>query len=108
MTGVYSRIPWRSQFGDTLCWYCINAYGGCAWSQKDADPVDGWDAFRIDLNAPFLHRGVARNRKLESYIIVDCPQFDLDGRFSGDYALWSKRKAITLAKKKRREQRKRK
>lgn len=47
-------------------------------------------------------------RRVESYVVVDCPQFTLDGRSAEVFRLWSKRKAIILAKKKRREQRKRK
>lgn len=101
-------LPWSSQNGDSLCWYCANAYGGCSWSGRSKEPVDGWDAFQIDQTVTDCNRCKPKKRKIESYIVVECPQFDLDDRFAEEFSAWSKRKAIVLAKKKRREQRKRK
>lgn len=101
-------LPWSSQNGDSLCWYCANAYGGCSWSGRSKEPVDGWDAFRIDVFSQAYQMGTMKPCKVESYVVVYCPQFVLDGRFAEEFSAWSKRKAIVLAKKKRREQRKRK
>lgn len=44
--------------------------------------------------------------KTESYVVIDCPGFSLDPRFAKDFQCWSPRKALNLARKKRREQRK--
>lgn len=97
-------LPWNRQNGDSLCWYCSNAYGGCSWSGRSKEPVDGWDAFRIDVLSQVYQMGTMKPRKIESYIVVDFPKFDLDDRFAEEFSAWSKRKAIVLAKKKRREQ----
>lgn len=99
-----SGLPWSSQNGDSLCWYCANSYGGCSWSGRSKEPVDGWDAFQIDQTVTDYNRGIPKIRKIESYIVIECPQFDLDDRFAEEFSAWSKRKAIVLAKKKRREQ----
>lgn len=98
------KLQWNSKRGDTLCWYCANVYGGCSWSARSKEPVDGWDAFRIDLLPQAYKMRTMKPCKIESYIVVDCPQFVLDGRFAEEFSAWSKRKAIVLAKKKRREQ----
>lgn len=70
--------------------------------------MDGWDAFQIDQTVTDYNRGIPKIRKIESYIVIECPQFVMDDRFAKEFSAWSKRKAIVLAKKKRREQRKRK
>lgn len=52
----------------TLCELCANACGGCRWSRKDVqEPVPGWEAARRDL--PW------DGRMLESYVVLDCPEF---------------------------------
>lgn len=98
------KLQWNSKRGDSLCWYCLNVYGRCSWHRKPWEPVDGWDAFRIDVFSQIHQAKTMKPRKVESYIVVDCPQFVLDGRFKEEFSFWSKRKAIILAKKKRREQ----
>ena len=56
----------------TLCELCANAYGGCSWSEKNVQrPVEGWDAIRNDVL-------VAARKYSESYIVLDCPLFELE------------------------------
>lgn len=55
----------------TLCWDCANACGGCSWSDHWLHrPVEGWDAIRTDLKA--------KDGVIESYIVVECPEFERD------------------------------
>ena len=84
----------------TQCLACNNAYGGCQWS-RDFIPIPGWDAIRNDLvdTAPY-------HREIESYTVLDCPEFELDPRFSSEYQKYSPenvRRAV-LARKQRRGQ----
>lgn len=56
---------------DSLCWYCINACGGCSWSRK-LIPVEGWKATEVtnkDVCDSFL----------KSYKVIECPEFE-EGR----------------------------
>jgi len=97
--GTFSR-------GDSKCWYCRNACGGCSWSAETAEPVEGWDAVRVDLIYNHVTKtGVKKRVKMESYVVIDCPGFSLDPRFARDFQRWSPRKALSQARKKRREQR---
>lgn len=58
--------------GDSLCWDCKNAYGGCSWTRMTAgevlyEPVEGWDAFceyYPEGDEPHL-----------SYQVYACPEF---------------------------------
>lgn len=77
----------------SLCWYCNNAYGGCSWSSK-FKPVDGWHAIRNDINVSTFDGQTYGTRQEESYVILDCPQFQLDIKFSDEYALYSKEETI--------------
>lgn len=54
---------------DSLCWYCLKAYGRCNWSNKGY-PVDGWIAEQNDLP------GVVGT----SYFVYWCPLFETDRR----------------------------
>lgn len=51
---------------ETLCWTCINAYGGCSWSSKARKPVKGWKAKRIDL------KGYPES----TYKVLACPEYE--------------------------------
>ena len=71
----------------TLCEVCKNAYGDCPWSKKGVQkPVDGWDAIRNDLTT-FVRRRDGKNvgNTMESYIVLDCPLFDLEERHRWAY-----------------------
>ncbi len=48
--------------GDSLCWQCSNATGGCSWSDR-LEPVEGWS--------------VARKKYTEGIltIVMSCPEF---------------------------------
>lgn len=59
----------------TLCWDCANACGGCSWSSREAQPIDGWDATPMKVNMnPHL---------VDSYIVHSCPQFVRDAKNGG-------------------------
>lgn len=59
----------------TLCELCENACGKCSWSKAgDMKPVEGWDAIRKDLFG-----------NIESYIVLDCPQFVLEEKNAWAY-----------------------
>lgn len=64
----------------SLCWYCRNAYGSCAWS-RDGVPVEGWEAVRSDLPPQMKH-----GTPLMSFFVLRCPGFGLDGRFREEYS----------------------
>lgn len=58
---------------ETLCELCGNACGGCRWSRKGEQlPVEGWEAVRRDV----IMRGPWGKRVEESYIVLDCPEFE--------------------------------
>lgn len=64
----------------TLCELCANSYGYCSWSEKNVQqPVEGWDAIRHDL-CTFARKYNNGNivRTMESYIVLDCPKFELE------------------------------
>ena len=63
----------------TLCWDCAKAMGGCSWSNHwDHEPVPGWKAEKVELK---VERGVF----IESYVVIDCPEFDRDACMGGAY-----------------------
>lgn len=81
----------------TQCLACNNAYGGCRWSQE-GQPVPSWDAVRNDLvdTAPIF-------RRIESYVVLNCPQFRLDPRWAEEYKRFSPenaRQAVMARKRK--------
>lgn len=66
---------WRAEHGqskdmvrqDTLCWMCEKACTkDCAWA-RSFDPVEGWVAIETVV--------AASNRLLQSYLVLDCPEF---------------------------------
>lgn len=60
-----------------LCEYCAKFAGGCSWTDRDADghvkfePVPGWTAL------PTVIPG--RSRRIDSYQIIECPEYEDDG-----------------------------
>ena len=69
----------------TLCEVCANACGGCSWSEKDVQqPVEGWDAVRRDISI-MEYRGEQRQMLSESYVVLDCPLFELEERHRWAY-----------------------
>lgn len=66
----------------TLCWKCAKAIGGCSWTRIDEEtgkvsftPVKGWTATeRVIKDTNSTMRG-----KL-SYCVLDCPEYESDGR----------------------------
>lgn len=66
----------------TLCEVCANACGGCCWSEYGVQrPVPGWSAVRNDINI----FGGRSSLKIESYAVLDCPQFSLEDRCKEEY-----------------------
>ena len=58
----------------TLCELCTKACGDCSWSEKNVQrPVEGWAAIRRDLD------------RIESYVVLDCPEFELEERHAWAY-----------------------
>jgi hypothetical protein len=53
------------------CWTCTKYCGGCNWTKKDPEPVEGWEA------APTLK--YYRGYRLPSYAIHYCPEYEWDG-----------------------------
>ena len=60
---------------ETICWGCQNAIGRCNWS-RELKPVDGWDVIPRTIKAS--KNGMTDI--LESYIVLECPEFIADGR----------------------------
>lgn len=61
----------------TLCDLCGNACGHCSWSRKgEQKPVPSWDAVRRDVPMRYLDEVTW----LESYVVLDCPEFLLEER----------------------------
>lgn len=61
--------------GDTICWTCKNACGGCSWSQfKVQKPVKGWKAKRTRINTGTPERP----RMIKSYLVISCPEYEKD------------------------------
>lgn len=66
----------------TLCEVCGNACGGCSWSEYGVQrPVPGWDAVRNDIRTP----GDRAKPRVESYAVLDCPEFVLEERYAREY-----------------------
>lgn len=58
--------------GNTLCWTCQNACGGCSWSAR-LEPVEGWKAKKIKVKGNFYTREI-----VDSYIVKKCPEYIKD------------------------------
>lgn len=56
----------------TLCWQCQKACGKCAWSRKNAQPVNGW---QVETTTVLIGK-----RCVQSYIVKSCPEFVPDQR----------------------------
>lgn len=76
--GCQTRPPRRRSTGRSErrhiqpCWTCKNYAGGCSWSRKGAEPVDGWYAI------PTV-RMQGSNKPLYTYMIISCPEYEADG-----------------------------
>lgn len=55
------------------CWFCTKFCGGCAWSKKNPQPIEGWDA------TPTVKHSTGNSPSMESYEIHYCPEFESDG-----------------------------
>ena len=58
----------KPRWGETLCWTCQNACGGCSWS-KSFTPVEGWKA------KPTQIKTVYNDVFEESYRVIECPEY---------------------------------
>lgn len=62
-----------SNWTEQPCWHCKNFCGGCEWSSKNPQPVEGWIATptikRSNGDAPFM----------QSFAIDYCPKYEDDG-----------------------------
>ena len=57
----------------TVCWDCRKACGGCSWSNHwDHTPVPGWTAVETKVR-------MNNDVYAQSYIVLECPEFDRDG-----------------------------
>ena len=54
----------------TICWDCAKYCGLCSWS-KDAVPVEGWNAVPT-VKKPY------HGEPLESFLVLNCPEFQRD------------------------------
>ncbi len=78
----------------TLCEVCAKACGGCRWSEKGVQqPVPGWDAVRRD------YRDYSGN-SVESYVVLDCPEFALEAHRAEEYRRFDRGRARWLAMRK--------
>ena len=50
---------------DSLCWTCVNACGGCSWSNT-LTPVEGWTAKPVKI----------KNCTIPSYKVIKCPKYE--------------------------------
>lgn len=60
-------------FSTQPCWSCQNYAGGCSWTRKEAQPVEGWKAEKS-----IRYRGYREN-PVESWQIIWCPEYISDG-----------------------------
>ena len=61
---------------ETKCWDCARACGLCPWSEyKRQRPVPGWTAKRRDVKMQGTWCGRLVTRRVESYLVLDCPLF---------------------------------
>ena len=68
----------------TICWGCAKATGNCSWSDyPNPKPVKGWRAVRNDIQ----HKD---GTSVESYIVIECPEFIKDAEEYGQTRLWKK------------------
>lgn len=53
------------------CWTCSKYCGGCSWTKRDPEPVEGWEATPT----------VKRNKGVASpyYAIHYCPEYEWGG-----------------------------
>lgn len=61
---------------NTLCWRCNKSCGGidgCSWF-NGFKPVPGWNAMATIIKSP------NSNKTIDSFEVVDCPQFEQDRR----------------------------
>ena len=76
----------------TLCDMCGKACGHCRWSRKGVQkPVEGWDAIRRDI--PVDTEG--KREWLESYVVLDCPEFQMESRCWAYYGMFDKESVRT-------------
>ena len=68
--------------GETRCWSCTKACGGCSWTELDDtgevkfQPVPGWTAIPTKIQI----RSHSNMRNSESYLVLDCPEYEWDGK----------------------------
>lgn len=76
-------MPGTDRRPPTLCWDCANALGGCSWASPEHVPVRGWIAARYDMRT--MYGGM--EHLYESYIVIQCPEFDRDAWMAGSRRL---------------------
>lgn len=55
------------------CWTCRKYCGGCSWTRKEAQPVEGWVATPTEKSSNDV------NVKIPSFAIHYCPEYEWDG-----------------------------
>ena len=67
----------------TLCEVCGNACGGCEWTEFwTRRPVPGWDAVRRDVKNRHMWNGKVTYHYTESYVVLHCPKFRMEERWT--------------------------
>lgn len=53
------------------CWTCRKYCGGCSWTKKEPEPMEGWVA------VPAVKR--SKKAVMHTYAIQHCPEYEWDG-----------------------------
>lgn len=65
----------------SLCWDCAKACGRCSWSNyREHLPVPGWLAETTKLR-------MNNNTYADTFLVIDCPEFERDGLKGGQYRI---------------------
>ena len=65
----------------SLCWDCAKACGRCSWSNHwEHIPVPGWTAERTKVR-------MNNNTYADTYLVIECPEFERDGFGGGQYRI---------------------
>ena len=61
-------------YGETICWSCANACGGCEWSERFR-PVPGWTAVETVIKINATVNGSSQKTETQSYHVISCPKY---------------------------------
>lgn len=90
-----SRAEILGYVPETLCELCGRACGRCRWSRKDVQlPVKGWVAVRRDVP---MTDSQGKVHWEESYVVLECPEYELELRHWWYYLNFDRELARHLA-----------